>query len=273
MVPIAAWPTAAMAYQVFFRGLGQFIWLAGGWLTCLLGCVVIKMIPWPETIESLLALLTVLVIAIGSAGFSVGWYRALLIEEASFTAIPFSVGFTELRYFLYQAAIALIVVAPVALLCLLLGWQPVWAAALSFLKGGPLHGRALLLVTGGVALLLPMSVLSFRLASRLILALAAVAIDDAPGRLLREAWRHTRGNTRALFYGWLACIVPVALLWSTSSVILQHALGALAGPIVELSAYLCYFVALGLTAGFFSCVFSQFAEASADASVDASVDA
>jgi hypothetical protein len=112
-------------------------------------------------------------------------------------------------------------------------------------------------------------VLSFRLASRLILALAAVAIDDSPGRLLREAWRHTRGNTRALFYGWLACIVPVALLWSASSVILRHALGVLAGPIVELSAYLCYFVALGLTAGFFSCVFSQLAEASADAGVDA----
>lgn len=269
MVPIAAWPTAAMAYQVFFRGLGQFIWLAGGWLTCLLGCVVIKMIPWPESVEPLLALLTVLVIAVGSAGVSVGWYRALLVEEASFVAIPFSLGFTELRYFLYQAAIALIVVAPVALLCLLLGWQPLWAAALSFLRGGPLNSRALLLVTGGMALLLPSIVLSFRLASRLILALAAVAIDDSPGRLLREAWRHTRGNTRALFYGWLACIVPVALLWGASSVILQHALGALAGPIVELSAYLCYFVALGLTAGFFSSVFSQFAEAGADATADA----
>ncbi|HKW53984.1 MAG TPA: hypothetical protein VJO12_09845 [Stellaceae bacterium] len=260
MVAIAAMPTAAMAYQVFFRGLGQFIWLAGGWLTCLLGCVVIKMVPWPETMASLLALVTVLVVAIGSAGFSVGWYRALLVEEASFAAVPFSVGLRELRYFLYQATIALIVGAPVALLCLLLGWQPVWAAAFSFLKGGALNGRALLLVTGGVALLLPLSVLSFRLAARLILALAAVAIDDAPGRLLREAWRHTSGNARALFYGWLACIMPVSLLWSGLALFLNRALGVLAGPIVELAAYLCYFVALGLTAGFFSCVFSQFAD-------------
>jgi hypothetical protein len=260
MVAIAAWPTAAMAYQVFFRGLGQFVWLAGGWLTCLLGCVVVKMVPWPESVASLLVLLTLLVVAIGSAGFSVGWYRALLVEEASFAAVPFSIGFRELRYLLYQAAIALIVVAPVALLCLLLGWQSVWAAAFSFVKGGALNSRALLLVAGGVALLLPLSVLSFRLAARLILALAAVAIDDAPGRLLREAWRHTRGNARALFYGWLACIMPVSLLWSASSVILNHALGVLAAPIVELAAYLCYFVALGLTAGFFSCVFSQFAD-------------
>src|SRR5216684_2609804 len=154
MVSIAAWPTAAMAYQVFYRGLGQFIWLAGGWLTCLLGCVVVKMVPWPQTISSLLVFATLLVVALGSAGFSVGWYRALL----------------------------------------------------------------------------------------------------------REAWRHTSSNGRALFYGWLACIMPVSLLWGVLALVLMRALGVLAGPIVELLAYLCYFVALGLTAGFFSCVMSQFAD-------------
>ncbi len=221
MVSIAAWPTAAMAYQVFYRGIGQFIWLAGGWLTCLLGCVVVKMVPWLQTISSLLVFATLLVVALGSAGFSVGWYRALLVEETSSDGIiPFSLGFRELRYLLYQAAIALIVGAPVALLCLLLGW----------------------------------------VAARLILALAAVAIDDSPGRLLREAWRHTSSNGRALFYGWLACIMPVSLLWGVLALVLMRALGVLAGPIVELLAYLCYFVALGLTAGFFSCVMSQFAD-------------
>ena len=260
MVPIAAWPTAAMAYQVLYRGLGQFIWLAGGWLTCLLGCVVVKMVPWPGAVESLLVVVTVLVCVVGSAGFSVGWYRALLVEESSYGVIPLSVGFREIRYLLYQAAIALVVGAPVALLCLLLGWEPVWAAAFSFLKGGALNQRALLLVVGGVALLLPMIVLSFRMAARLILALAAVAIDDSPGRLLREAWGHTKGNARALFYGWLACIMPVSLLWTVLSLFLNRALGVLAEPIVELLAYLCYFVALGLTAGFFSSVFSQFAD-------------
>jgi len=261
MVSIAAWPTAAMAYQVFYRGIGQFVWLAGGWLTVLLGCVVVKMVPWPQTISSLLVFATLLVIALGSAGFSVGWYRALLVEETSSDGIiPFSLGFRELRYLLYQAAIALIVGAPVALLCLLLGWEPVWAAAFSFLKGGAPNQRALLLVAGGVALLLPLIVLSFRLAARLILALAAVAIDDSPGRLLREAWRHTSSNGRALFYGWLACIMPVSLLWGVLALVLMRALGVLAGPIVELLAYLCYFVALGLTAGFFSCVMSQFAD-------------
>lgn len=261
MVAIAAMPTAALAYQVFYRGIGQFIWLAGGWLTCLLGCVVVKMVPWPETISSLLVFATLLVIAVGSAAFSVGWYRALLVEESSYGVIPFSVGLRELRYLLYQAAIALIVGAPVALLCLLLGWEPMWAAAFSFLQGGALNRNALLLVLGGVALLLPLIVLSFRIGARLILALAAVAIDDSPGQLLREAWRHTRSNARALFYGWLACIMPVSLLWSVLSLILNHALGVLAGPIVELLTYLCYFVALGLTAGFFSCVLSQFADA------------
>lgn len=263
MVAIAAWPTAAMTYQIFYRGLNQFIWLASGWLTCVLGCVVVKMLPWPESVQSLLVIVTVLVIGIGSAGVSVGWYRALLIEEAYFVAIPFSFGVRELRYLLYQAVIAVIVGAPVALLCLLLGWQTVWVAAFSFLKGGVVNFRALLLLMGGVALLLPLSVLSFRLASRLILALAAAAIDDSPGRLLRDAWRHTKDNARALFYGWLFCIMPVALLWSALALFLNHALGVLAQPIVELMAYLCYFVALGLTAGFFSCVLSQFADGAA----------
>jgi hypothetical protein len=109
-------------------------------------------------------------------------------------------------------------------------------------------------------------VLGFRIGARLILALAAVAIDDAPGRLLREAWRHTRSNARALFYGWLASIMPVSLLWSAAALILNDVLGrALAAPIIELLAYLCYFVALGLTAGFFSCVLSQFADAAGEA--------
>ena len=260
MVAIPAWPTAAMAYQVFFRGLGQFIWLAGGWFTCLLGCVVVKMLPWPDAIASLLVFVTLVLIAVGSAAFSVGWYRALLVEEASFGFIPMSVGGRELRYFLYQAAIVSIIGAPVALFCLLLGWEPVLNAAFSFVHGGALNGRALLLVVGGVTLLLPLIVLSFRIDARLILALAAVAIDNSPGRLLREAWRHTKGNARALFYGWLACIVPVSLLWAIASLFLNHALGVMAGPIVEVLAYLCYFVGLGLTAGFFSCVLSQFAD-------------
>jgi hypothetical protein len=262
MVAIAAMPTAAMAYRVFFRGVGQFVWLASGWLTVLLGCVVVKMVPWPQTISSLLVFATLAVIAVGSAAFSVGWYRALLVEEASaFGVIPFSIGGRELRYFLYQAAVALILGLPIALLCLLLAWEPVWRAAFSFLHGGGFNRHAFLIAVGGVALLLPLSVLGFRIGARLILALAVVAVDDSPGRLLREAWRHTRSNARALFYGWLACIMPVSLLWSASSVILDRVLGVLASPIVELLAYLCYFVALGLTAGFFSCVFSQFADA------------
>ena len=141
-----------------------------------------------------------------------------------------SVGGRELRYFLYQAAIVSIIGAPVALFCLLLGWEPVLNAAFSFVHGGALNGRALLLVVGGVTLLLPLIVLSFRIDARLILALAAVAIDDSPGRLLREAWRHTKGNARALFYGWLACIVPVSLLWAIASLFLNHALGVHGRP-------------------------------------------
>ena len=52
MVNIAAWPTAAMAYLILLRNIGQFLHRSAGWLTCLIGSVVVRMIPWPDAISA-----------------------------------------------------------------------------------------------------------------------------------------------------------------------------------------------------------------------------
>lgn len=260
MVEIAARPMAAAAYQVFARGLGQFGWLAGGWLTCLLGCVVAKMLPWPDAVDALLVFVTVLVFAAGAASFSVAWYRAILLDEDAEGIIALTFDVQEIFYSFYQGAIALILAAPLALLCWLLRAEMLWVAALSFLGYGEPNGAAIALAFGGVAALLALSVASFWIAARLMLALAVVAVDDQPGRLLVEAWRLTRGNGAALFFGWLACIMPAAGVWGLASLLLLHALGDLARPIVELLAYLAAFVALAVTGAFYSLVFAQFGE-------------
>lgn len=259
MVKIAAKPTAVMAYQVLFRDIGRFVWLGGGWMTCVLGCVVVKMLPWPDKFFSLLVLATVLVVAVGSAAISVSWYRAILLDETSWGIIPMNFGARQLRYFGYQSVVALVLAGPVTLFCLVLGAQAWWTAAFSFLRHDPLHPMALLSLVGTLLALLLAILASFRIAARLMLALAAAAIDE-PGRLLRESWQHTRNDAAALFYGWLACILPVAALWTALAIVLTRTLGSLAGSIIELLAYLCYFIALGLTAGFFAYVFAQYAE-------------
>ena len=259
MVKIAARPTAVMAYQVLFRDIGRFVWLGGGWMTCVLACVVVKMLPWPDKLFSLLVVATILVVAVGSAAISVSWYRAILLDETSWGIIPMNFGARQLRYLGYQSVIALILGVPITLLCQVLGAQGWWAAAFSFLRHDPFHPMALLSLIGTLSALLLSILASFRIAARLMLALAAVAIDE-PGRLLRESWQHTRNDAAALFYGWLACILPVAALWTALAIVLTHTLGDLAGSVIELLAYLCYFIALGLTAGFFAYVFAQYDE-------------
>ncbi len=259
MVRIAARPTAMMAYRVLLRDFGRFVWLGGGWMTCVLACVVVKMLPWPTGLFSLLVAATVLVVAVASAAASVSWYRAILLDETSWGVIPMEFGARQLRYFGYQSAIAVILGAPITLLCLVFSTDIWWAAAFSFLHRGPFHPLALLILVGSLLALSLAVLASFRIAARLMLALAAAAIDET-GRLLRESWQHTRNDAPALFYGWIGCILPVGVLWTALAVVLTRTLGDLAGPVLELLAYLCYFIALGLTAGFFAYVFAQYAE-------------
>ena len=259
MVKIAAWHTAGAAYRIVAEHLGEFVHLALGWLTCLLACIVIKMLPWPGPVAVLLDLLTAACIAIASAAISVGCYRAVLQNDIYYGGIPFSFGARELRYARFQTPIAALLLAPFALLVLWMGETQWWRGAFAFLWGGGFRPLGLLFVIGGLVAIVPLFVASAAAAARLLLALPAAAIDE-PGRLLRDAWIHTEANARPLFFGWLTCILPPVALWQSLWLALDHALGALAAPLVELVGYGCYFVALTLTTAFYAYVYAQLAE-------------
>ena len=259
MVKIAAWPTAVGAYRMLLRNFGQFLHLSAGWLTGLIGCVVLKMLPWPDAISALLVIVTLLCLAAGSAAFSIGWCRVILTDETSYGAITFALSARDRRYLAYQCGIALIPATPFALLCWLFAADTWWASALSPLLGGPFHPLALLRVVALLTLLLPIAAASVAVVARLMIVLPAIAIDE-PGHLLRQVWRHSAANGAPLFFGWLACVLPALVLWEALWLALDFALGPLAAPIVELVGYPLYFVALALTGGFFSYVYAQLVE-------------
>jgi len=262
MVKIAAWHTAGAAYRIVAEHIGEFLHLSLGWLTCLLACVVIKMLPWPGFVSILLALLTAVCVTIASAAIAVGCYRVVLQNDIYYGGIPFSFGARELRYTRYQTAIAMLLLAPFALLVLWLGETQWWRDAFDFLWGRGFRPLSLLFVIAGLVAIVPLIIASGAAASRLLLALPAAAIDE-PGRLLRDAWTHTAENAGPLFFGWLACILPPVLVWESIWFALDQTLGVLAAPLVELAGYVCYFFALTLSAAFYAYVYAQLAEGEA----------
>jgi hypothetical protein len=270
MVKIAVWHTVGAAYRIAAEQMGEFWHLALGWMTCLLGCVVIKMAPWPDGVSILLTLLTVLCVGAASAAISVGCYRVVLQDDIYYGGIPFRFGARELRYGRYQAAIAVVLFTPFALLVLLMRANQGWSDAFAFLAGRPFQPVSLLLVIGGLAVIVPLMGAAVTAAPRLMVALPAAAIDE-PGPLLRDAWTHSETNAESLFFGWLACILPPVVLWECLWLALDHALGALASPLVELAGYLCYFFALTLSAAFYAYVYAQLAEGEPTLASDAAM--
>lgn len=259
MVNIAAWSTAGEAYRILYRNRGEFLLRSGGWIACVVGGLVVKMLPWPDAISLLLRLLTIVLISVAFGVFSVSWCRVILQDERSSGVVTLALGRREVRYIAYQSAVALIPGVPAALLFLVVGADTWWATGFSFLRGGPFHPLSFLSFVGSLVALLAMFVAGITVSARLMILLPAAAMDK-PGQLLREAWRQTEADASPLFQGWLACILPPTVLWAIPSFYVEHLLGSLASPIMELMAYPLCFVALALTAGFYSYAFAQLVE-------------
>ena len=259
MTEIAAWPTAGEGYRLLLIHIGQFFRLAAGWIACLLGCAVAKMLPLPALMLSLLDLATLLVAAVAAASFSVSWYRAILEDETSPGRVPMTLGPRELRFLGHQTAIVLVPGLPAVLLALLVGAESWWNAAFAVFHGAPAEPLTLLRLVGGLAVLVPMSIAGFVISPRLMLVLPLVATDE-PGPLLASAWQVGKGNTMALFKGWLGCILPPILLWALLWFELAGAVGPIAMPAVEAAGDLFFFIALAASTGFFSFSYAQLAE-------------
>ncbi|HUC67296.1 MAG TPA: hypothetical protein VMA53_17780 [Stellaceae bacterium] len=253
---IAARSTAIDAYRVLFFHLGTFCRLAGGWMACLLGCILVRMVAWPQSIGLLLLLITLAGLAVFSAAFSVNWYRALLDEEPAPDLVPLTLGGRELHFLAYQSAIALVPGIPLLMLVMLLHADAWWAEALTIVHGGSLALMPTLRLLAGFAFSIPASIAATIILPRLMIVLPAVA-TDVSGPLLAPLWQHSRGNTAPILYGWLACVLPPLGLWAVLSFELTGALDGLAQPIVELIAYVCWFLALALSGGFLCQVYAQ----------------
>ena len=260
MTEFPARTIAIAAYRALLHGLGRFVWLGGAWMTCALACLVVDLLPWPTGLFRVLVLLSVLVMAAASAAVSVSWFRALLLDETYYGAMPMKFAARQFRYLVYQSVIAAILSAPIALFCFIVRADSWWAAAYSFVLGGSWEGKALGMLAGSILAAMFGLILSLKIAARLMLALAAVALDET-GPLFLACWHRTQNDAPALFYGWIGCILPVPALWTITATVLTRTISDdIAWPILDLLAYLCYFLALGLTVGFFACTFAHYTE-------------
>jgi hypothetical protein len=262
MMRIASRALAIDAYRVLFFHLGTFCRLAGGWMACLLGCILLRMVVWSQSFGFLLLLITLAGLAVFSAAFSVNWYRALLNEEPASDVVPLTLGGRELRFLAYQSAIALVPGIPLLMLAMLLHADAWWSAALTIVHGGSLSLMPTLRLIAGFALSIPGTIAATIILPRLMIVLPAVA-TDAEGPLLAPLWQHSRGNTTPILYGWLACVLPPLGLWAVLAFELIGALDGLAQPLVELIAYVCWFIALALSGGFLCQVYAQLAAGTA----------
>ena len=256
MMRIAVRSIAIDTYRVLFFHLGTFCRLAGGWMACLLGCILVRMVVWSESIALLLLLITLACLAVFSAAFSVNWYRALLNEEPASDVVPLTLGGRELRFLAYQSAIALVLGIPLLMLVMLLHADAWWVAALAVVHGGSLSLMPMLRLIAGFAFSIPATIAATIILPRLMIVLPAVA-TEVPGPLLAPLWQHSRGNTAPILYGWLACVLPPLGLWAVLAFELTGALDGLAQPLVELIAYVCWFIALALSGGFLCQVYAQ----------------
>jgi hypothetical protein len=111
-------------------------------------------------------------------------------------------------------------------------------------------------LVAGFAFSIPATIAATIILPRLMIVLPAVA-TDAEGPLLAPLWQQSRGSSASILYGWLACVLPPFGLWAVLAFELTGALDGLAQPIVELIAYICWFLALALSGGFLCQVYAQ----------------
>jgi hypothetical protein len=186
----------------------------------------------------------------------VSWFREILNKEPASEGMLMTFGRRELRFFSYQMAIAFVPGVPVVAFLLLLQADPWWIAALSVFHHGGLQIVPMLRLFGGLILSGPATIAAIMILPRLMMSLPAVALDET-GPLVAPLWQHSRGMTGALLRGWFICVLPAlglsAMLWFE----LTGALGDLTAPVVEMIAYICLFVALALSGGFLSHIYSQ----------------
>jgi hypothetical protein len=231
---VAIWPLVADSYRAVLRqgrlvaALGWF-WLAAAWLLSL----AVSLLVASDEGRLLGEALTIPLII----GFAVAWHRATLIGEAPKGWLKARFGTRELRY------MAMIVVF------ILLGFGLLLLGALLYLQVAG-EGRA-----GDLPWLIAAAgLIGFFFATRFILVLPAIALGHRQVGL-RRSWQLTRGHGAALFAGFCAACLPLALLkYAVLGAVYVLTRGhGLAGQLLQGALLLPLFLALDF-AGTAACV-------------------
>ncbi|HUN48559.1 MAG TPA: hypothetical protein VMU85_18665 [Stellaceae bacterium] len=251
MGKIEVWGTLGAAYGFAFGNLGRFLRLSGAWLAGSIGFNVLFVLHLPLAVRLLGALGMALFLLGGLIAFPLAWHRLILLgeERGIFAALRF--GRRQCRFLTYMILTSLIVGLSAYLALIVAGSI---AAAVR-----PRLGTAAIIIPAVAILAM------WCLASRVTLALPAIAVDEA-GAVLRHAWRRGRGNGTRLVLGWVLCSLPFIV---ASDVLhaLQVRLGertVLGGAVVGALPFVVEFLEAAVTVGFLSRAYQQLAAAAPD---------
>jgi len=242
------WRIITAAYGCAFAHLGRFLRFSGAWLVGVIGFHAGVVLPLPLAVRLAAALGLALFLLGGLVAFPLAWHRLILLgeERRFFAALRF--GRRAWRFLAYVILTSALLVVPAYLALAITGSM---AAALR-----PRLGRA--------AIAIPVIIVPavWCLASRLTLALPAIAVDET-GPVLRRAWARGRGNGVRLALGWLFCTLPFVGLTDILHG-LQVRIGArtiLGGAVVGGLPFIVEFLEAAVTVGFLSHSYRQLADA------------
>ena len=207
---------------------------------------------------SLLLDLGNLFLVLGFSSVAVAWHRRIILDERP--RLSGANVFTRNLWCYLGAGILITLTAWIPMLLLFL---IVFVFSI-FLKASGVQGSL------GVVTLIPVAVLFYLVSIAVVLRLSVLLPARATGdfgRTFKEAWRRTRGNTWRIFWGMLACTLPMLLIlailvfmvigFPTAQSLADgsfNARVAAANPIL----FICYLLMLPVGIGFLSLSYLHF---------------
>jgi hypothetical protein len=214
------WRTIRISYANYFRRFGDVLrisalwllpiaalngamgWLQASWIADMTATPQTQAIPSRPIPITVLGGISNLALALAAVSIAVAWHRLLLLDERPGLGGS-NIGTRSLwRYVGITVVVCLIAALPVAAVLVpmsLLGWLPASGEVLGRWTPIPIVA-GLLADVAGIWLLL-----------RLCLLLPARAAGDL-NLTFKQAWQRSRGNAWRLFWGILACVVPMLVV-------------------------------------------------------------
>jgi hypothetical protein len=213
------WNTICRAYSTYFNHPLDVLriswlwlavaalssWMQRSWVSDLLAVAKPGMCPQMPAGASALLGVGNLLLLLGLVSIAVAWHRRVILDELPWLSGSNIITKSLWRYIGVGILISLTAVLPVVLFLLVL-----FVFLLPFTSGGAsAHSGVAAIILVPTMLLVYLASMAVML--RLSPLLPARAVGDF-GRTFKETWRQTRGNTWRIFWGLLACTLPVMIV-------------------------------------------------------------